>query len=275
MSLTWMLERHVFDGDRHPLEDEVKRQGHNLITLDILKESRLVDWRNKIPAGPVLLHSSIQYCKQILQRDHHPGAIASFANFECQAWLAHWGSDRYVNSSYQILPLAELSRRVMNPGDLNSQLFMRTVGSNKGLSGAVYKSEEVANLAYFQRKYCIDDPSMLILFDRVRSIKAEWRLIVSGNDILTGSLYKREGEPVYEAGYPEGVSQLAKHFLAESWQPDPIYTLDICQSGGQYWLMEINAFSCSALYDCDPAPVVERASQIALDIYGELNEQTT
>ena len=51
---------------------------------------------------------------------------------------------------------------------------------------------------------------------------------------------------------------------AMSWRPDPIFMIDVCESDGRLWLVELNGFSCSWLYQCDLPEVVERASELAV-----------
>jgi hypothetical protein len=52
--------------------------------------------------------------------------------------------------------------------------------------------------------------------------------------------------------------------LAEvRWRPDPIFLLDVCESAGRLWLVELNGLSCSWLYRCDRATVVAAAGQLA------------
>ena len=52
--------------------------------------------------------------------------------------------------------------------------------------------------------------------------------------------------------------------LAEvRWRPDPIFMLDICESGGRLWLVELNSFSSSWLYQCDLGRIVAEASELA------------
>jgi hypothetical protein len=48
------------------------------------------------------------------------------------------------------------------------------------------------------------------------------------------------------------------------WRPDPVFMLDVCEAEGQLWLVEVNGFSTSWLYQCDPATVVSRVSELAV-----------
>ena len=52
--------------------------------------------------------------------------------------------------------------------------------------------------------------------------------------------------------------------LAEvRWRPGPIFMMDVCESEGRLWLVEINGLSCSWLYACDLEAVVAAAGELA------------
>jgi hypothetical protein len=55
-----------------------------------------------------------------------------------------------------------------------------------------------------------------------------------------------------------------------SWRPDPLFMLDVGETDGGLHLLELNSFSCSGLYRCDPAPVVAVASELAGKAWQEL-----
>ena len=47
------------------------------------------------------------------------------------------------------------------------------------------------------------------------------------------------------------------------WRLHPIFMLDVCESAGRLWLVELNGFSCSWLYRCDLPAVIAKASEQA------------
>jgi hypothetical protein len=47
------------------------------------------------------------------------------------------------------------------------------------------------------------------------------------------------------------------------WRPDELFMFDVCEANEGLRLVELNSFSCSWLYACDFAPVVEAASRLA------------
>jgi len=93
---------------------------------------------------------------------------------------------------------------------------------------------------------------------------------VIGNRIIAGSQYAQSGQRSIAAGFPAEVEAFARDMLAEvRWRPDPVFMLDICESADQLWLVELNGFSCSWLYDADLKLVVEEASKLASDVWGK------
>ena len=108
------------------------------------------------------------------------------------------------------------------------------------------------------------DPLTPVVIAAPRPIRREWRLIVSGDRVIGASQYAVEGKRAIAPGSPDDVREFVIAMLAEvRWRPDPIFMLDICESGGQLWLVELNSFSSSWLYQCDMASVVAEASELA------------
>ena len=106
--------------------------------------------------------------------------------------------------------------------------------------------------------------AMLIVITAPREIGREWRLIIAGERAIAGSQYAVEGSKCIERGCPDEVRSFAEAMLGEvHWRPDPIFTMDIAESAGRLWLVELNSFSCSWLHECNLASVVAEASRLA------------
>ncbi len=118
------------------------------------------------------------------------------------------------------------------------------------------------------------DPANLVVVAAPREIGREWRLVVSGDRVIAGSQYAVEGSKCVEPGCPEEVRAFVETMLAEvRWRPDPIFMVDVCQSEGRLWLVEINGFSCSWLYQCDLETVVASASDLAANALEVIDKQ--
>ena len=85
-----------------------------------------------------------------------------------------------------------------------------------------------------------------------------------GDRVVSGSRYAAGGERCVRAELPGEVAAFAEAMLADvRWRPGPIFMLDVCESDGSLWLVELNNFSGSWEYEPDLCAVVGAASELA------------
>ena len=88
----------------------------------------------------------------------------------------------------------------------------------------------------------------------------------AGNEVIAASQYAEGGVKSVAATCPDGALTFARDMLtAVKWRPDELFMLDVCESPDGLRLVELYSFSCSWLYACNPAPVVEVASRLAAE----------
>jgi hypothetical protein len=105
----------------------------------------------------------------------------------------------------------------------------------------------------------------LVVVASPRPIGREWRLIVVEDRIVASSQYAEGRARAITTGSPHEVRSFTAAMLADvRWRPDPIFMVDVCESGDQLWLVELNSFSSSWLYQCDLSTVVREASALAI-----------
>jgi hypothetical protein len=91
----------------------------------------------------------------------------------------------------------------------------------------------------------------LVLVSGKQAITKEWRFFVK-NQIITGSLYLVGEERVDETirgGYLE--NYLSEVFKEVIWYPESVCTIDICESEGKLYVLELGSFSCAGEYAFD------------------------
>jgi hypothetical protein len=82
--------------------------------------------------------------------------------------------------------------------------------------------------------------------------------------VIAASQYAVEGGKCVDPGFPAGVRAFAESVLAEvRWRPDPIFMVDVAESEGRLWLVELSGFSCSWRYACDLEAVVAVVGDLA------------
>src|SRR5262249_37910457 len=141
------------------------------------------------------------------------------------------------------------------------QVFLRPVGVRKLFTGRCVDRRGVTLALESAR-----DAGGTVLVAVPRPISEGGRLVVVRDHVVAASQYRSEGRLAVQADCPAEVRSFADAILAEAqWRPDPIYVMDVCQSENQLRLVELNSFSCSGLYRCDPRMVVEAVKDLALE----------
>ncbi len=267
MRPTWLIEAGVYGAEADPLLAEVRRQGMaaEIVPFQaLLKEKSLVAGGRPLADGDCLVgYGTFPFARQIqLHRRWVPGAWCDPASLDCSCYFAHFGCF-LLNQHYAILPGVEAIRQrdwLYEVFGKDDEVFARPAGCNKVFTGRCVFKDDFAS-ALGPTRY---DPATLVVVAAPREIGREWRLVVAGNNVIAASQYAVEGSKCVEQDCPDEARAFAEMMLAEvRWRPDPIFMLDVAESGGRPWLVELNGFSCSWLYACDLGAVVAAASELA------------
>jgi hypothetical protein len=266
MRPTWLIEAGVYGAEADPLLAEIRRQGMVAEVVPfrtLLKEKDIVAGGRLLADGDcVIAYGTFPFARQI--RLHHcwvPGAWCDPMGLDCSCYFAYFGKF-LLNRYYAIMPAVEAIRQrdwlfaVLG----SEEVFARPTGCGKVFTGrCVHKDDFVSALSP-----ATFDPTTQVVVAAPREIGREWRLVVADNRVVAGSRYALEGSKCVEPGCPGEVLAFAEAMLTEvRWRPDPIFMMDIAESEGSLWLVELNGFSCSWLYRCDLEAVVFAAGELA------------
>jgi hypothetical protein len=267
MRPAWLIEAGVYGDEATPLLEEIQRQGMAAEVVphqSLRKGSAPLVGGQPLPLdGCVIGYGTFPFARQILL--HHrwvPGAWCSAENLDCTAYFAYFG--RYLlNQHYVIMPGVEAIRQrdwLFSVLGRDQRVFARPTSCHKLFVGRCIDRESFA-AALAPTRY---DPATLVVIAAPQPIAREWRLVVVGDRVVSGSQYAVGGERVIAAECPPEVRGFAESMLAEvRWRPDPAFMLDVCESAERLWLVELNSFSGSWLYRCDLSAVVATASELA------------
>lgn len=271
MHPTWLIEAGVYGDEALPLLDEVRRQGMaaEFVPHQSLRKGSapIIGGQPLVPEGCVLGYGTFPFAQQILL--HHrwlPGAWCSAENLDCARYFVYFG--RYLlNQHYAIMPGIEAIRQrdwLFNVFGRDERVFARPTSCHKLFVGRCIDRETFA-AALAPTRY---DPTSLVVIAAPQSISREWRAVVIGDRIVSGSQYAIGGERAITAEFPTEVRAFADSMLSEvRWRPDPAFMLDVFESAGQLWLVELNSFSGSWLYRCELQAVVSAASKLCERIW--------
>ena len=263
----WLIEAGVYGDEAAPLLREIQRQGMvgEVVPHQALKKgSTPVVGGQPIPAdGCVIGYGTFPFARQIqLHQQWSPGAWCSAENLDCATYFAYFG--RYLlNQHYVIMPGVEAIRQrdwLFSVFGRDGQVFARPTSCQKVFVGRCVDRDTFAT-ALAPTRY---DPTTLVVIASPQLIDREWRVVVVDGRVVSGGQYAVQGERAITADWPPEVRQFAESMLAEvRWQPDPAFMLDVCESAGRLWLVELNSFSGSWLYRCELPAVVSAVSELA------------
>jgi ATP-grasp domain, R2K clade family 3 len=275
----WLIEAGVYRDEADLLLAEIRRQGMtgSIVPHTALKAgaSLAIDGQPVPAEGCVIGYGTFPFARQIqLYHRWSPGAWCDPERLDCSTYFAYFGK-YLLNQHYAIMPGVEAIRQsdwlfsVFGDGE---EVFARPAGCHKLFVGRCVHQGSFAS-ALSPSRY---DPATQVIIAAPREIGREWRLVIIENRIIAASQYAEDGARSVAAGCPGEVREFVAMMVnAVSWRPDPIFMMDVCESDGRLWLVELNSFSCSWLYQCDLPEVVGRASELAVRQWGSSRGRTT
>jgi hypothetical protein len=172
--------------------------------------------------------------------------------------------------------MLEIQRRreeIFERYGIDNCIFIRPNSGAKTFTGQIIKKEELdKDILAFSNYAAKPIDQILSVVYSPKCIESEYRFVIVDRKVVTGSQYIRNGKTYYSKKYSVESEELAFKIAQEEWQPDISYTLDICKSNGEYYLLEVNSFSCSGLYKCDVEKIVKEISRVALKEWKEYYE---
>lgn len=273
----WLVEDFEGDGTLDPLIHEIKRLGMPIEVINPFDNILKDKYTNYGPDDCVIYYGSLNLGWKI-QREQRwiPGVYCNFQNLSCLTYYSHWGEFLF-NQDYLMLPLLEVDRRkdeIFDKFGVDGAIFMRPDSGAKTFYGNVYPYDEWDSELKLMDGYAgkpLDE--ILVVVSSPKPISREWRIVVgTDNGPIAASQYKKDGELNEDTGCPVDVWNIAVKLSKHKWQPDRLYTVDVCESEGKFYFLEVNSFSCSGLYRCAPYPIVKMATQAAIKEWQEYQD---
>ena len=94
-----------------------------------------------------------------------------------------------------------------------------------------------------------------------KNIQKEWRVFLYQNNVGDSEyLSSCQYLPEMIKDTPQDVIDLAK-YASNLYCADTFHSVDICESDGELYVLEINSFSCAGLYVCDTTPIINKIEE--------------
>src|SRR5262245_15654591 len=247
MHPTWLIEADVFGETAEPLKAEIRRQG---MACHVTRQTLLAGASGNTFAGRrladddcVVACGSFPFVRFVqMHRRWVPGGWCNPENLACSSYYTPLA--RYLlNQRHVITTGIEAIRdqaAIIAALGRGGRVFVRPDGCQKLFTGRVVTEAEFAT-ALAPARY---DPATLVVVAESRPITCEWRLVIAEGAVIAASQYMLRGAITLAPGCPKEVWAFADAMLAEvTWRPDVLFMMDVCESEGGLYLLELNSFS--------------------------------
>lgn len=276
MNCKWFIQEDVFKEDFASFFGALKKSNTEYFVYKHIPFSNSLSESNPFKDEDcVIAYGSLNLIKIIKRTTKWiPGYWCDLDKLKCMSYFAHFGKYLF-NSDYIIIPFNELIRRKNEIYEkFGNCIFLRPDRGDKPFSGHIIRLKDFESQMKFLEclPYC--SPELPIIVSSYKKIDREFRFVVSGDRVITGSLYIEKQEimehPVcVESG---NAFNFAEQVAREKWKPDPMFVIDVCESENKVGLLEINSFSCSGFYASDKQKIVNESNKVAISQWLEVNE---
>lgn len=220
----------------------VKQIGSNAIFCAIGEEPALLEQVNIIIGGDDFLDEMKQH-----NTEQHKMMIFDYDWLKVSSYKKLW-NDAYLNcATHEIC----YSRLFELP---KGRYFIRPTNDTKCFDGAVYSlPDDIEKLAACRN--CHKTKSFCISIGPPYSVYAEWRFVIINHEIVSGSLYCKNGESYVSDSVPKQVADFVAHIIDQTGENGP-YVLDVADTNVGLKVLEANVFNASNFYDCSRPAIV-------------------
>jgi len=268
MKSTWLIEKDLFEDTEIDLIGTVKRLGYPIKVVKYIPMDDDLSWLERMfkPEDCVIYYGSLNLGLKIKKFGWIPGCYGTIEKYSCTNYYPYFGIN-HINSEYQVMTYGELLLKKVELFSKNNVIFVRPNSILKeftGMAVSEYNFDRAYALMGFYNDVVSSD--LPIIVSTVKEIKKEWRFVVIGSTIISGSLYRSgdDDKTLHEPCTDHQALEFAKE-MAKLYQPDNVWVLDICLSNLGYKVMEIGCFSFAGLYGGDLDVIVEKVSNTAID----------
>lgn len=204
--------------------------------------------------GPAVAIGSYSFTNKALAMGWSPGSWTN-ENYDYRIWADKWKG--YVLNEPAL---------VCQFGDVpfsDDEFFLRPCADNKIFTGCVYSWKEYSEWRDKVLNLIKDTTTIDLYYEtpvvvaKPKHIVSEYRFVVVGGKVVSGSLYKDRGVGIYKEVLPSEVEILAfVDQMVSIWTPSDVFVLDIALHDGKYYVLEMGNFNSAGLYHCDIQKIV-------------------
>jgi len=256
MMATWVIQSNkVKTSNTLPLVLALRELGEPFADVGLDAEIGLLNELDPSLDGNLIPYGSTHLVK-IAQRFGWRHLWFDEATFRVDAWAAH---PKMLNHDATVMTLSQAKVAAA----ANPEWFVRPVEDLKQFAGHVLSAVELRT--WVQRLEvgdCEISGSCMVALSRPKTIQMEWRYLIVGGKIITGSTYRFKGQPHQKRETDAAVLAEAQA-LADMWLPHPCCCMDVALCNDEVRVVEFNCLNATGFYDHDVRAFATAASAYA------------
>ena len=193
-----------------------------------------------------------------------PGVYFDEDTFKYSCWQKQYG-ERLLNSNAELITIKEFAE---GNHKYAGEIFVRPDEDSKAFAGEIVEPEKF-------KEWCrgissADDLSIksdtrILIAEPVR-LEFEWRLFVVDKRVSSGSQYRQDFRMSVCPDVPQRVVDFVES-LSREWVPSDVFVMDIAESGGELFVIEINCMNSCGFYANDVQKIVQDVSRFIYSNY--------
>jgi len=269
MIVHWFIQQNLgTSGDPERIAaacDAVGGQAHLIHRIPFSKD---------LPAAPidepVIFYGSTRFVNLCWETGKwRPAAFFDREKFTTQSWLAAYG-ERCLNHGAKLTTLAEFC---YEPHDDGRIFFVRPDKDLKEFQGGPWSFGDLKRWKTGLLKTDLGDEQLAhipILVGEPWGISREWRVFIVGGEVCQASQYRVRHKLNVNADVPQNVLDFAGE-TAQLWSPHHTFILDVCESAGNLYVLEIGCINSAGFYACDIGKIIRSVTELVKVEYEQLD----
>lgn len=264
--INWLVQTNLIKEElSQDIQAASKRYGHGYTGVKIIPFSDSIEFGFPpgfvVPQGKIIPYGSTSLIKMFAKSNlDKSGFFFNEQNLRTSKWIKELGN-KMLNYDAEVMSLAEAMKM-----EENKIFFMKPDNDLKDFSGCTVNS---GGIKKFYNEVSAGgftfDTSIPVVLCSPKNTGWEWRLFMIKDRIVASSSYKLKEMLNQTKAVPKEVEYFATN-AAQTWRPDDVYVMDICESDDGLKVVEFNCFNASGFYKCDVDAVVKEVSRHVLGL---------
>jgi hypothetical protein len=190
------------------------------------------------------------------------GVFFDPSTFSIERYIKEWG-EHMLNYGAVVTTFEEL---IQTGHDPEKMLFIRPDDDSKSFAGEVLRFAEYRE--WFERLMVIENSGISgntrIVVGEPFHIGREWRLWCVNKEVIAASQYRNNFKLEKLRDCPTEVVSFAEARCLQ-FTPHDVFVMDVCETGGQLYIVECNCMNAAGFYDANIEAIVTNVTKYVSD----------